>query len=169
MTYTVSIQGGPLSLARRRVTADRRSISFRQGHRRCRYSNLVGQVCGSCVWASPCFAEVVIIFVLVIKWHAVRNRVLQLWAFGFTSVNGDPVTDPLPILEMLIVHVIEPFIPSFKTLALKLYYLSTETAPKLALPIPTYAGPPDLILDEVITKPLMMLSKMRLKCFATVV
>jgi len=84
------------------------------------------------------------------------------------SVDGYPVTDALPALEMLVIHMVEPFIPRFKALPLQSDDPDTEPAPELALPVPAYSGPLSLFLDEVVAQLRMVLFEMLRELFTVV-
>lgn len=84
------------------------------------------------------------------------------------SVDGYPVADPLPALEMLVVHMIESFVPRFETLLLQCDDLHTEAAPELTLSVAAYASALELFLDGVIAHLRMVLFEMLRKFFTAV-
>lgn len=84
------------------------------------------------------------------------------------SVDGYPVADRLPALEMLVVHMVESFVPRFETLLLQCDDLHTEAAPELTLSVAAYASALELFLDGVIAHLRMVLFEMLRKLFTAV-
>lgn len=69
---------------------------------------------------------------------------------------------------MLVVHMVEAFVPRFETLLLQCDDLHTEAAPELTLSVPAYPSPLELFLDGVIAHLQMVLFEMLRKILTAV-